>query len=296
VYKRYLSQRGIFVKMHLLDHCDSYIKAARKTASQFEIEKFVNFYCGNALLLTEAWIKNMRINMISTTAAVGDVFDWKMLKLASAPNEIKLFLFSASRLKIYRYLVKSKRNPDRLAVVENFARCNIAIDDGDGETRSFKCIDFEISINKENRSKIHEEASEEFRFKLYDSIRRNLYTEVEINRWLAKQPTKNMYEAIVDERFSAINYTISNPILVYEEFVPGFTFSPASILSLREKVRRDLESLSDAGKERYIRVLPPVIELLKFKLFGYLNEKQLTFLQPSKTNIDLIVKIRIITN
>jgi hypothetical protein len=120
--------------MHLLDYCDSYIEVAKKTANKFEIEKFVNFYCGNALLLTEAWIKNMRINLISTTAAVGDIFAWKLLKLASAPNEIKMFLFSASLLKIYGYLVKSKRNPDRLAVVENFARCNIASDDGDGET------------------------------------------------------------------------------------------------------------------------------------------------------------------
>jgi hypothetical protein len=268
--------------MHLLDYCDSYIEAAKKTANQFEIEKFVNFYCGNALLLTEAWIKNMRINLISTTAAVGDNFAWKLLKLASAPNEIKMFLFSASLLKIYGYLVKSKRNPDRLAVVETFARCNIASDDGDGETRSFKCINFEETINKENRSKIYEEASEEFRWNLYDSIRRDLYTEAGIQDWMLSQPTKNMYEAIVDERFLAVDYTISNPTLVYKEFVPGFTFVSASILSLREKVRRDLESLSDHRKERYIRVLPPVIELLKFKLFGYLNEKQLTFLQPSK--------------
>jgi hypothetical protein len=270
------------VKMHLLDFCESYIEAAKKTAKHLNIESFVNFYCGNALLLTEMWIKDMRINVISTTAAVDNCFDLKMLQLASVSEDIKLFLFSSSRKGSFRKFIQSKSNTDGIVVVDYYAKCNIATDQEVGESRSFLCIDFDQCLNKENRSIIHQKASKEFRHQLYDSIRRSIYTDTGLHGWLDKRSTRNMFQAILDENILAEDCKVNNPLHFYDEFISGFTLTSEIILLLREKVKSDLEPLSKAGKESYRKVLPPVIQLLKCKLFEYLNEKQLTFLQPGK--------------
>jgi hypothetical protein len=56
--------------MHLLDFHDTYLQKARETANLLGISRFVSFYCGDAMLLTEEWVKAMEFKIISTTAAI----------------------------------------------------------------------------------------------------------------------------------------------------------------------------------------------------------------------------------
>jgi len=47
-----------------------YLQKARETANLLGISRFVSFYCGDAMLLTEEWVKAMEFKIISTTAAI----------------------------------------------------------------------------------------------------------------------------------------------------------------------------------------------------------------------------------